>query len=728
MEEGRKLELEIDKATKVYSHELSEFKQKKLELRKAKTDFESYTREINEIGIKLSNLEQKDQKSELTADNKYQAMLSKVFEEYFENIGEFVPIDVEFEHQKVCFQIQKDTTFLDLRNKVGNYWSLPTEEIFFSDSKPSNSNPMPSLYVLSDTIVSQVYMWNSFKFSENAVLYIVLRQYVPLSEKINLISPEINLKSNSDPEDCDLSPLTKEERVISQSNQELLQKVMKTNFKFYVLQSIVFLCLFGIWVASVYFERKVTSASQMNDLINSDLFWKFELNLKVPFSYGVTNDSELMKISNEKTFWNYISYLEELIYLRPLMRELEEGSLAGSIGMLGYLQFRQIRSNAEVCEHAYIEDFLCPEPYFSWNENKEDFGTNEGFTYQEPESSDHLFGFYGVYHMGGFFLEVPHNNYSVWNSKKHMLISNNWYDLQTRLITVSMNFAAPSKGIISTGIAFLEVDVYQNILPGFKIYSLNYQLFEGSVTWLLFLVVFLALVLLVIEVRHNLKLKAEISYFEGAFGQTEFPGNLYGDICSHRSKKLWKRFRKPSFREFVCIATILTVFVVELAKFGWLAGKFNSTIKDIKNNQYNDLVPLMEGWEIIGNTESFIAVLLGISMMRYTMFWVKKVRMLYLMLVKSVKDSVGFLLVGFLPVMGFTVCYMYMIGTYDMHTNRIDSAYLSVLKLFFGGWSSSLSFQYYIPIELIVVSAVLFLYWRFVLLNMFVANLVWESK
>jgi len=78
--------------------------------------------------------------------------------------------------------------------------------------------------------------------------------------------------------------------------------------------------------------------------------------------------------------------------------------------------------------------------------------------------------------------------------------------------------------------------------------------------------------------------------------------------------------------------------------------------------------------------------------------------------------------------MGFTVCYMYMIGTYDMYTNRIDSAYLSALKLFFGGWSSSLSFQYYIPIELIVVSVVLFLYWRFVLLNMFVANLVWESK
>ena len=634
--------------------------------------------------------------------------------EYNDNMN-LVSIDIEFEKVKISFFIGHETRFRDLRKQAASYWSLPLDEIFFSDEPPTNS--AQAIFLLDNYIVEEIYIWNRIKIKDhNFLLYLVLRNYNSLENRMEQLFPknENPEQTYSDTEDVGINLVSNRKKRIAKVI--IKEEAVKNRKKWYIIQTItqvaILLPLFFLWVFLLVQEMNISQATWMNSKLESIFFYKFPYQESFNSLYGSEVNTALKEGSDLNGIYQYINYIKYVLYTVNDGR----GIISNSLYALDYVELRQLRTKINACNNTYIGEYNCTNGY-NWfsSASQENLGPADYQQFYHGNPAVYIYGSIGLYPYNGYRATLSTTNETEWNETINALQSTNWLDSGTRVLFMQMGFVNPTSNIITMLLPFVEISEAGVYILNFKIYSIQGLLYRDSRLYIHIFIFILALLLLFFELRQNLRLIEEIKYLDPKNKEKTNLDELYDNIMSHCAKSIFRRFRKPKVGEWFVFFTIFSVITLEIVGYVWYVTEY----KHLLNNP-NDAATVFiasQAYSMINDARKIVIIILALNIIRYFINWLSNVSKMFEVVLYALSQYLFYIVLCLLPLFAFSIHFYYFLGAYDSNFCAVDIAIVSTIRIFIGHWPTNTYFLNYIQSGYLVLLYFCFYLWKMIIIN-----------
>ncbi|CAG9311848.1 PKD1L2 [Blepharisma stoltei] len=687
------------------------------------TEQEAYNMKFNEVITEMFNY----------YSSKYE--IENGYAKFKENLAS---VDVEFEGQRVSFFVNYTTTFNLLRERVSSYWSVPIDDIFFTDIKPDDINfPNPPIFLGEQFVMDEIYPWNHMKCKNNLVLYLILRKYQSLEDKVEELLPKTHMRT--DRNSADELKVSDDEQTINDKKRKKgqepidhgkeIKKKQRTYTIISILQSIFSLTLFLLWSFMMPAETLAKKAVWMNHLIEQKFLWDFDFRYDVYSMHMETSSSTdpYVMILDEVTFWDYVYWIEQIVFANNIAEERDYGTVSDNIKMIGYVEFRQVRSKVHQCEEDLIKNYTCADSFSLDDADKTDYGTYDGFKYKTSNNDFIIYGSISSYNLDGFSAYLDPTNFTDWSLKKQRLIANKWIDPGTRAVFLTFNLANVDLGLLTTVMPFVEIDRVGNYFTNFQIYTINYELYKDDLIYYHVFIFILLFFATIFEIRRLFLPRIFYKYMAKKFLTNEESDVNFKELnellIENNKKPFYKRLRKPNGTEIFVFVVLVCAWIMEITKLIWYSSAYKPGI-DIDTSTYTNLIKIGYEFQAIENATSIIIVTLALTLLRYGVFYSRRLTLMYNMVKRAMIEICVFLFFCVCtPIIGFTVLYFYMLGPWDMTFSRVDYAFLGIIRLVLGDWPTKYDAFYIVPIGYIIIYQLVFAVWRIIIINCQIINL-----
>ena len=719
-------------------NETRNIKNARIDIRKLNNEIKSLNQEISSMdskglhGNKLVNETGTLTQSEIEDYTNVFRQISEKFFEKFKSESDsktdehIVSVDVEFIDARISFYINHNTRFVDLRKQVASYWSLPLDEIFFAD-EPSTPGILQSIFLLDSFVIEEIYVWKKIKLKdENFVLYLVLKNYNSLQQRMDEMFPrkETEELDSPNPEDVATNLISSKEAVDKLTEIKNMMKIRKkVYFIQTVLQTICYFTLFFLWVFIIITEISIENSTWVNRELENTFIYEFNYTNNDNFEvYGNYDSTLIMKVSSIYSLWQYIDVLRNIFYNSAN----QQGIISNSLYALDYIQISQIRTQVNICKNPYVGNYSCTTDYNIFDNYKGSIGNYSFQNYQSISDGVYIAGILSLYPLAGYSVELPVKNETGWNETIFQLKNTTWIDTGTRAVFISMNFINPTSQIITSVVPFFEISSSGVFIRNFKISTAQNKLYSVSSSIIHFFIVLIVLFLLFLEIGNNIRLKDEKRFFSvtphfNRLGKEEMQELL----LKHKQIKCYKRFRKPELGEFFSFLTLIFILVLELTIITWYNAVFNKKISSSAG--YSNIYGTLQGYNMINDARSIMTLWLSINIIRYILIWLSKVSQMFKVVIYSSTQYSFYIVLFYIPLLAFSVHYMYFLGPYSQEFNSLHSSLLSVIQIFNGQWPSATNFLNYIDSGYFVAVHMFFIIWRMIVIKlqiiMFQSNL-----
>lgn len=620
-----------------------------------------------------------------------------------------ISIDVQFQDSKVSFFIGKWLKFHDLRIKVADYWSLPLDEIFFSDEDPSIG--AQSLFMLDSYIMEEIYVWNKIKLRDsNFLLYLVLRDYTSLQERMEQIfpkaeSPEIITTQNQESNPSFFTNKRQKKNKHKDKIESIKSKKKIYNIQ-YMAQFFLSLSLFLLWGFLLVTDIGIEESAWVNNILENEFLYPFRYD-----SGSNTAYTNFTSVSSIDKFWSYLEYTKEIFYSGNT-----PGLVYNGIYVANYIQLRQLRTELKQCYDPNIGNYTCTTDY-SWVKPsyKSSIGSYSFQRYSEFSQGFYLYGILSVYPLSGYAAELPVADLNEWESIVAQLQSVNWIDEGTRAIFITMNFFAPSPRVISMLIPVFEISSSGIFVQNFKIYSLQDALFSNTRLTIHILIFIVSLFLLILSIRNLFRIPEEYKYYK-LKDDTKFDYKTLQDkLDENLKKKFFKRIHKPKFGDLLGILCVISALIIEISNLSWYFSIYKSYIDYV--HSYADLYERLQGYGMTNDARAILILFLACNLMRYYSRFLSKYSEAFVVLLECFKMFYYYVILCFLPLFVFSVHYFFFLGPYNPAFCLFEATFVSTIRLFIGSWPTSQDFIYQLNYQYLVALQFMFLVWRMIVIN-----------
>ena len=629
-----------------------------------------------------------------------------------------VAIDIEFEGVKISFFIGHNTTFRNLRQQAASYWSLPMDEIFFSDEGPETVTQ--SLLLLDNFVMDEIYVWKRIKLKEtHFLLHLVLRNYTLLQDRMNEIFPKEDTQpaENTSPEYTPLNLVSnkkvKVEKIIIKKDYVIKRK--KLYFCKSIFQLIFMAGLFLSWSFLTVTDLDINKTTWANKALEGEILWDFtffEPNNYTIFGHEI--NSAFMQVVDAGQFYIFLDYLKTVLRVN----DTNSGIVSNSLYSLDTVQLRQLRTSDNDCINSYIGNYSCSSDY-SWFKAayKDSLGNYSFQQYQHQSDDIYISGRLSLYPLSGYLLELPVHDPVAWDQGVQELISTKWLDNGTRALFVQMNFVNPSSNLITTIIPFFEITADRVYIPNFNIHSMQTTLYLNNRLIIHLISIFSAVFLIIFEINNNIKLPDEIAFYKGYKKKDEnFNYDLlYSKITDFSKLRIWKRFRRASFDEIYSYVIYSCVLALEIISYIWYVTEFKNLQQD--SSSHRRIFITLQGYDMINGARALITVLLATNIVRFFILWLHQVSTLFEVILYATSQWMFYLVLCLMPLLAFGVYFFYYLGPYDNSFNSIEKAFVSIIRIFIGDWPSNMYFIKSMDSGYLVLVHFIFMFWRMIILN-----------
>lgn len=634
-----------------------------------------------------------------------------------------VSVDVKFQDVTISFFVSHNDTFEDLRNQVASYWAMPVDEIFFSDQDSDDCGVQP-LFLLHDKVVQSLYIWQRAKLkSQNFLLYLVLRNYTSLTERMEQLFPKELESENHDAEADDpaykLIGTSKKKEKPTQfvdKKAELAKRKKWIRIQ-YTIQWALFLTVFLLWSLMLTYESTISKSTWINKSITKNLIWNFKFDdMESLTLYSREINSKFLKVTNEKLMWDYVEN-----FLALFTSDDEYGIMNSHLYSLEYFEIRQVRTKVKTCSYKGIFNYTCSGEYNvflnSYEKDLDLMGNESAYVFEQYTSRNpgmFVYGDLAVYPIGGYLNNVNlldddefYHNISTLKEKK-------WIDEGTRAIIITLNIYSPSSDIITMIMPYFEISSSGYYLQNFKMYTINRHPFSDSVQTVHGIILILTFFLLLLELRQNIRHPNETKIFIYNSNLQEAE-KLFEDLMENSRRNLFNRFKKPSKDEIFSLFTIVSLLILEIISLSLYYGSFKDKIKI--EIGYTNLFGGLQGVAMLNDTKHIMTLLLAMNVLRFIIIWMAEVSK-YFQVIIDVFSQVGYYVsMTICPIVILSIFYYYFLGPFDRAFNSMEQAFVSTIRIFCGHWPSNRTFQYFIDSGFLVISYFVLIIWRTLVLN-----------
>ena len=201
-------------------------------------------------------------------------------------------VDVVYRSTEVSFLISSGDTFDDLRAKVGAYWGIPPDKVFFSQGS--------CIYLNSQNVFEELINWK----------YVTLRGSRPALNVIYNLTEDFNYEKlyQEVPEtEANLIPKIPEE----ESAFPDFKRRYKTNNLLNLLHTLLLIGLFINWMLATTVDSNIFEASWMNHSLEQAI-------MRVPYAtsslYPVGPGFAFL--TSQWDFWSYLNREKQMMFLR----------------------------------------------------------------------------------------------------------------------------------------------------------------------------------------------------------------------------------------------------------------------------------------------------------------------------------------------------------------------------------------------------------------------------
>lgn len=659
--------------------------------------------------------------TKITSEHLFDSFVSKaednIKKEKKQNV---VSIDVEFERVRISFFVNHSTSFKDLRKQVASYWSLPLDEIFFSDQSPDEG--LQAVFLLDNNIIDELYKWNRIKLKDhNFLLYLVLRNYTSLQERMNQIFPKSITKESqdSDTEEAHQNLISnrKKKEIKTETISEKVLKRKKWYICQVILQSLLYVTLFLLWVFLLGTEMNTQQATWVNQEVTRNFLWEFGFNdEEIGSVYGTDQASPIMSIIDRATLWDYISSIQNLT------SNIErQGILGTAIYPFRYIELRQLRTKNETKEDPYIGNYTSTVEY-KWysTSDKSSLGSGEENyeKYTSRSAGVFVYGNLAVYPLSGFINNLDiYSTTADWATNISTLQNMEWINDGTRAVFITMNFLNPTSKIITILMPYIEITASGIYIPNFKIYSVQNSFFSTERSLIHAFILIIAILLFIIEIIDNIRLPEEIHAYSirrGGLKESNYE-DLHDKIIKHHAKNFFKRFHRPRAVEIVSFFTLFCVITIEIAGYSWYAAKFKTHVQYTEG--YANFYGTFQGFAMLNDVRTIITLLLAINIIRYFIIWMSEISQMFKVVKYAFTQYVFYIILCWLPILFFSVHYYYFLGPFTNVFNTLEHSYVSVIRIFTGQWPTNSNFLSFVDSGYLVLLHFCFIIWKMIVLN-----------
>ena len=680
---------------------------------KNKKDFDQEAKTKKDLKSKKNQIKEPDSTMNYSRVKAEEEELNKEF------LSESVSsVDVEFEKVRISFFVSYNDTFETLRQQVASYWALPPDEIFFSDTAPEDGPQ--ALFLLKGEIIKELYVWRLAKLKTgNFLLHLVLRNYTSLKERMEEIFPKDQQTDaiNSDTDDPiqrlmglsrkkDKTPVT----VDKQAEFDKRKKWAKVQ---YLIQWALYLALFLVWTFMISSDKDISKSTWINKRLSQTFLWNFQYDdMEALGLYGAASTSSFFTVTSESKMWEYINNIQALMY-----SDGDYGIIENYLYSLQYIEIRQLRTKTESCNYEGVFNYTCSKEYnvafesFEDNLGKEDFSYN---VYKSRATSIFVYGDLAYYPNGGYLNSVDIQDDVEWKMNISALQSLKWIDKGTRAVIITMNIYNPSSDIITMIMPYFEISASGIYVQNFKMYSIKRHPYSSSVEAAHAFILIMIILLLILELRQNIRHEEEINTFIFDISSSE-PEKLYDQINEYAKLNFFKRLKKPSKDQFFSLITIFSAFSLEIINLSLYFGKFENDIKI--NTGYTNLFGALQGVAILNDAKTVMILFLACNVMRYIIIWMGEVSKYFSVIVQVFSQVGHYVFLNLLPLLIFSIFMYYFLGPCDSAFNTIEKSFLSTIRIFCGHWPSSRNFQYFTDTGNLVLIYFVFIVWRSLVLS-----------
>ncbi|CAF1241318.1 unnamed protein product [Adineta ricciae] len=420
----------------------------------------------------------------------------------------------------------------------------------------------------------------------------------------------------------------------------------------------------------------------------------------------LVNKLQLYNVKTVDELWHYLLRLNDEIYNTILIVNDTQGSsspqilLSNENFIFGTPRLRQLRVNNSFCQligDLSKQPIHCHAPYHKSKEYRTDFKTFNGleYVYTSPNtiSAFQLRNKYGPYDIGGFIYQFRQTK-AMNFVNLHILNKGGWLSVDTRAVLLEFIYFNPNTELftsINILFEFLTTGLIETKDFFYTIPISSY--FIGRKSWLgVFQILFL------------------LYYFLFTF-------YYVGSIARYR---LW--FVVSSYWNVYDLALLIlsTISIAFDIRYLLNIGSVLTCLSKPKDDIYKELVPFFEIQRTRLDLQAYLTALILVRLLRFLPHFSHLISNLLNVFYKSIRNSVGFLLLFFIIFMSFVVFATFYYGDelYEFHTFTL-AAY-TLIRCTLGQFEYDRAYRVsptWTPIFYMLYVCIVF----FVLINLFIA-------
>ena len=625
-----------------------------------------------------------------------------------------IPVDVQFEGVSITFFITAQDTFLTLRKHAASYWALPLDEIFFSDVNPAEGPQ--ALFMMHINVLEELYAWNNIKIKgQNFLLFLVLRGYSSLSEKMDEVFPrEIKEVNEMDHTEIDINvhEIFKKKVLDLNPADEKISYLKKRKFWHraqYACQWAMYLTLFILWNFILSQDYDTERSVWINRRVTQVFLWNFQYNDFTTTSMYGLRQNEFLSVTSIDTIWDYIEGVQ-----KKVTNGYDVGVLSNHIYGLEYIELRQLRTDVNQCDFEGIFNYTCSDKYSIAKGYTKDLGTEGYQKYEKRDKSIFIYGEFALYPNNGYLNHVDLQDNVDWYKNISALKASGWIDQGTRAVFISINFYNPDSDIFSLIMPYFELQPSGVILPNFRSYCFKAHLFSGNNYLGHGFIFVLILILFLLELRQNVRHPEEIQVF--IYEKSEIEQEKFHDILKNYHKlNFFQRLKKPTRDQMFSLFTLLLAFILEIIGISMHLGRFKQASQI--NIGYNNLYATMQGVSILNDSKTIMTFFLALNVIRYIIIWLSEVNRFFLIIIELFSHIGYYIVLCLIPILVFAAFFFYLLGPSDSAFNSMEKSFVSTIQILCGRWPSNKKFLNFIDPGYLVLILFVFKTWKFYILT-----------
>ena len=686
-----------------------------------------------ELEVKVADAEQ-GKKHQLALSEEVQKdlrdLVQRVFDQFFQPIGERIAasgaseiaaeVDVEFQGQVVPFVVTRNTTFGALRLDASKYWYLREKDVFFT----SEEGRTAAVHLLDSLVLEELYPWlNIRENTGNRKLYLVLGNFENVASKL---APYIGGQRDVDLDEGEVDDQQNRKQEELEQTMVEIKSRMRKHLIMNLVQSVLYIGLLVVWTLALLLSKNVSQTSWMNYTIQKNMFYHPTIPTETLYNvfpnFVEPSDRRFSAVRDTLSFTNYLGYLRDLLLVYPSQSLVEPGTLNYHIRFFHIAEMRQLRETIKKCT-PYAETYDCAD-YGPQLFGTSDPGLFESSMNQQNQTFDTFVS------SGAYTALIDVSDLASWDQYTNHLFVTSWFNLGTTSVIFTLNAFCPDIAMVTVVRFMCEVDQQLNIQPSFQLSSFPYEYYNGSNIALQILLIIFILVLSFLLIYDSQYLPSEMSYFAHRNNEEDLidigkPEDLLLSWKKQEKKPFFKRLHRPRSEEIINYVTFICLIILLILRLIWY---FQILKRDfeITNTKYVDLTRVSAFSDIVSDLESALVLMLMVSCVKYVMFWFEKVAVMAIMLKASMTILVQFVAVLLIPLLGFLLCFHYLIGPYEFMFSSKIMAFLGMIKAELGTWTSGRDFTVFISPYFAAVVLALFVFWRIAVLFLQITSVRWE--